>query len=52
MGLYVVPVSMSLFDFWDGDYISQLPHVWYYVVVKSSLKHVREEYESKRAYVF
>ena len=21
---------------WDGDYVSQLPYVWYYVVVKSS----------------
>ena len=22
---------------WDGDYVSQLPYVWYYVVVNSSL---------------
>ena len=22
---------------WDGDYVSQLPYVWYYVVVKSSV---------------
>ena len=33
-------------------YISQLPCVRYYVVVKSSFKHTREECESKRAYVF
>ena len=31
------------------DYVSQLPYVWYYVVVN---KHAREECESKRAYVF
>ena len=36
----------------DGDYVSQLPYVWYYVGVKSSLQHAREECESKRAYVF
>ena len=34
------------------DYVSQLPCVRYYVVVKSSFKHTREECESKRAYVF
>ena len=34
------------------DYVSQLPYVRYYVFVKSSFKHTREECESKRAYVF
>ena len=34
------------------DYVSQLPCVRYYVFVKSSFKHAREECESKRAYVF
>ena len=38
--------------FWDTDYVSQLPCVRYYVFVKSSFKHTREECESKRAYVF
>ena len=38
-------------EFWDRDYVSQLPYVRYYVVVKSSFTHTREEYESKRAYV-
>ena len=38
--------------FWDGDYVSQLPYVWYYVGVKSSFLHAHEECESKRAYVF
>ena len=32
--------------------VSQLPCVRYYVFVKSSIKHTREECESKRAYVF
>ena len=36
----------------DRDYVSQLPYVWYYVGVKSSSQHAREEYESKRTYVF
>ena len=34
------------------DYVSQLPYVWYYVGVKSSFQHAREECESNRAYVF
>ena len=37
--------------FWDRDYVSQLPCVRYYVFVKSSFKHTREEGESKRACV-
>ena len=32
--------------------VSQLPCVRYYVFVKSSFKHTREECESERAYVF
>ena len=52
MGLYEMLLPMSLLGFWDGDYVSQLPYVRYYVVVKSSFKHTREECESKRAYVF
>ena len=35
-----------------ADYVSQLPYVWYYGVVKSSFKYAREECECKRAYVF
>ena len=38
--------------FWDRDYVSQLPCVRYYVFVKSSFKHTREECESKRAHMF
>ena len=48
-----MPLSMYLLGLgWDGDYVSQLPYVWYYVGVKSSFQHAREECESKRAYVF
>ena len=25
---------------WDGDYVSQIPYVWYYVSVKSSFQQV------------
>ena len=38
--------------FWDRDYDRQLPCVTYYVFVKSSFKHTREECEYKREYVF
>ena len=31
IGLYEVPLSVSLLGFWDRDYVSQLPCVWYYV---------------------
>ena len=31
MGLYEVPLSVSLVGFWDMDYVSQLPCVRYYV---------------------
>ena len=48
--MYEVPLSMSV-GFWGGDYVSQLPYVWYYVGVKSSFQHAREKCESKRAYV-
>ena len=37
-------------QFWDWDYVSQLPYVWYYAGVKSSFQHAREECESKTAY--
>ena len=39
MGLFEVPLSMSLLGFGMGDYVSQLPCVWYYVGVKSSFQH-------------
>ena len=49
IGMY--EVSLSMF-FLDGDYVSQLSYVWYYVGIKNSFQHAREECESKRAYVF
>ena len=44
----------SICRFWvlGWDYVSQLPYVWYYVGVKSSFQHAREECESKRAMCF
>ena len=47
MGLYDVFVG-----FWDGDYVSQLPNVWFYVGVQGRFQHAREECESKRTYMF
>ena len=41
VGPYEVALSTSLLGFWDGDYVSQLPHVCYYVVV-SGFKYARE----------
>ena len=31
----------------DGDYVSQLPYVSYYVVIKNNFEHARRECESK-----
>ena len=47
MGLYEVPLFVSLLGFWDRDYVSQLPCVRYCVFVKSSFKHTREDCKSK-----
>ena len=52
MGLYEVPLSVSLLGFGIGTMLVNFPCVRYYVFVKSSFKHTREECESKRAYVF
>ena len=45
--IWLNPFVMSF----HGDYVSQFPYVWYYVGLKSSFQHAREECESKRAYV-
>ena len=37
MGLYEVPLSMSLLGCGMGNYVSQLPYVWYYVGVFNML---------------
>ena len=52
MGLYEVPLSMSLLGFGMWTMLANFHDVWYYVVVKSRFQHAREECESKRAYVF
>ena len=50
MGLYEVPLSMSLLGFGMRTMLANF-HVWYYVGAKSSFNHTREECESKMAYV-
>ena len=52
MGLFEVPLSMSLLGFGMGTMLAKLPYVWDYVGVESSFQHAREECESKRANVF
>ena len=44
--------SLCFVGFWDGDYISQLPYAWYYICIKCSFQHAREDCESKKIYVF
>ena len=50
MGYNVVPINVFVGSL-DGDYVSQLPYVWYYVGDKSCFQHVCEECEFKRVYV-
>ena len=52
MGLYEVPLSVSLLGFGIGTMLAKFPCVRYYFFVTSSFQHTREECESKRAYVF
>ena len=39
MVLYEVPMYNVFTGFWDGDYVGQLPYVWYYVIVKNIFIH-------------
>ena len=50
-GIWACMRSMSLLGFGMGTMLANF-HVWYYVGVKSSFQHAREECESKRAYLF
>ena len=50
MDLNEVPLSVSLLGFGIGTMLAN--YVRYYVFVKSSFKHTREECEFKRVYVF
>ena len=52
MGLYEMPLSVSLLGFGIGTMLANFLCGRYYVFVKSSFEHTREECESKRAYVF
>ena len=53
MGLYEVPLSMSLLGFGMETMLANFHIImWYYVGVKNSFQHAREECESNRAYVF
>ena len=56
MGLYEVPLFVSLLGFWDRDYVSQLPcvRVLRFLLRAAVFKHTHEECESKRGlrYVF
>ena len=52
MGLYEVPLSMSLLGFGVGTMLANFHMCGYYDGVKSNFQHAREECESKRAYVF
>ena len=45
MGLYEVPLSMSLLCFGMGTMLANF-HVWYYIGVKSRFQHAREECDS------
>ena len=45
MGLYEVPLSMSLLGFWMGTMLAN----FHMCGIKSSFQHAREECESKRA---
>ena len=52
MGLYDVPLFVSLLGFGIWTMLAYFHVCWYYVFVKSRFKHTHEECESKRAYVF
>ena len=52
MGLYEVPLSVSLLGLGIWTMLANFHVLRYYVFVKSRFKHTREECESKRAYVF
>ena len=51
MGLYEVPLFVSLLGLGMRTMLANL-YMRGVVVVKRSFKHTREEFESKRAYVF
>ena len=52
MGLYGVSLSMSLFGFGMLPMLANFHNGWYYIGVKSSFQHAREEFGYKRGYAF
>ena len=52
MGMYEVPLSMSLLSFGMVTMLANFHNVWYYGGIKSRFLNAREECESKWAYVF
>ena len=52
MGLYEVPLSMSLLGFGMRTMLANFHMCGIMLVLRSSFQHAREECESKRAYVF
>ena len=52
MGLYEVLLSVSLLGYGIGTMLANFYYGMYYVFVKSSFEHTREECESKKAYLF
>ena len=52
MGLYEVPLSMSLLCFGMGTVLANFHMCGIMLVLKSSFQHAREERGSTRVYVF
>ena len=52
MGLYEVPLSMSLLGFGIGTMLANFHMCGIMLVFKSCFQHAREENKSKRAYLF
>ena len=46
-GIWACVMCHCLCWVWDGDYVSQLPYVWYSVGVKHRFQRAREECECK-----
>ena len=51
MGLYEMPLSMPLLEFWMGIMLANFHMCVIMLVLGAGFKHARDECESKRAYV-
>ena len=52
MGLYEVPLSMSILVFGMWTMLANFHMCGIMLVLRAGFQHAREEYESRRAYVF